>query len=510
MKKILLAGFLFITQVTFLYAQHDEHNFSRQDDNTDSTKLSPPEHVLPPVVTQGSVVIGGKTINYTATTGYMTMKDENGKPLSNIFYIAYTKNDVSNKATRPVTFAYNGGPGSSSVWLHMGLIGPRRVVLSDSGEAMAPPYHYVNNEYSWLDKTDVVFIDPVTTGYSRPAKGENADQFHGYQEDIQSVGDFIRQYVSQTGRWSSPKFLAGESYGTTRSAGLSGYLQDKYGMYLNGIILISSVLNFETLDFNRGNDLPYILYLPTYAAAAWYHHKVAPDLQGSLQQTIEEARHFAGGEYTWALMKGDQLSESEKDSIVNELHRLTGLSKEYIEGSNLRIQIERFCKELLRDEGQTIGRYDSRMMNTDYDNVGATPDFDPSYAAVLGAFSGAINDYLYTDLKFKSDNPYNILTSVWPWPFDSDNHYLNNSETLRMAMTQNKYLKVWVLCGYYDLATPFYAAEYVVHHMGLKPYQEGNIHLTYYKAGHMVYINYPSLQKVKKDADAFFDEASNN
>jgi carboxypeptidase C (cathepsin A) len=475
---------------------------------TDSTILPELHKELPPVVTQGTVTIEGKTISYTATTGFITMKDGEGNPLSNIFYIAYTKNGEPDKADRPITFAYNGGPGSSSVWLHMGMLGPKRVQLSDSGEALPPPARYVNNPYSWLDKTDLVFIDPVTTGYSHPAKGEDASQFHGYEEDLKSVGDFIREYVSKEQRWSSPKFLAGESYGTTRSAGLSGYLQENYGMYLNGIVLVSSVLNFQTIDFNKGNDLPYILYLPTYAAAAWYHHQVAPDLQGSLEKTIEEAKTFAEGAYNEALMKGDQLSGTQKDSVVNELHRLTGLSEDYIRGTNLRIEVSRFRKELLRKQGRTIGRYDSRIMNTDEDDVGEYPEFDPSYATVLGPFSSAVNDYLERDLKFKYDNPYNILTGVGSWPYSSDNRYFTNFETLRRAMSKNKYLKVWVLCGYYDLATPFDAAEYVVHHMGLRPYQQKNIHLTFYPSGHMIYTNLRSLQKAKKDADAFFDSVT--
>ncbi|MDP4285699.1 MAG: peptidase S10 [Bacteroidota bacterium] len=507
MKKLLLLAGIFFISGAALLAQRTEHHAPAKI-TKDSSAPAIPDHVPPPVVTRSSVTINGKVINYTATTGYMIMKDEEGKPKANIFFIAYTKDDIADKATRPLTFAYNGGPGSSSVWLHMGLIGPRRVELNDTGEAMAPPYRYVNNEYSWLDKTDVIFIDPVTTGYSRQAKGEDVNQFHGYQEDITSVGDFIRQYVSKYERWGSPKFLAGESYGTTRSAGLSGYLQDKYGMYLNGIVLISSVLNFETLNFSRGNDLPYILFLPTYAASAWYHHKIAPDLQGDLQKALAEAKEFAGNEYTIALMKGDQVSPEEKTKVINEMHRLTGLSEEYISRSNLRVDIEHFCKELLRDEGKSIGRYDSRLVNTDYDDISPTPDNDPSYSAVLGAFSGAINEYLAKDLKFQNpETPYNILTSVWPWPYNSDNRYFYNSETLRKAMTDNKYLKVWIVCGDYDLATPFFAAEYVAHHMGLRPYQQSRLHFTYYQSGHMVYLNHPSLVKLKKDVDEFYDSA---
>lgn len=466
-----------------------------------------PVRDIAPVITHSSVIIGGKSIHYTAATGFMVMRNEKGKALSRIFYIAYTRDGITDKSSRPMTFCYNGGPGSSSVWLHMGMIGPRRVILGDSGRAPAPPYQYVNNQYCWLDNTDLVFIDPVTTGYSQPAPGENANQFHGYSEDIRSVGDFIRSYIAKQERWGSPKFLAGESYGTMRSAGLSTYLQDQYGMYLNGIILVSTIMNWETIGFSRANDLPYILYLPTYAAAAWYHHKVDPSLQGSLQQTVDEARKFAGGTYATALMEGDQISSSDRDKVAAELHRLTGIPLTYILGANLRITIGRFCKELLRDEGKTIGRYDSRVTNTDYDNVGESPDFDPSYASVLGAFSGAINDYLEKDLDFKDRNPYNILTGVGPWPYHSDNRYFDNSQSLRLAMTENPYLRVWVLCGYFDLATPFYSVEYTIHHMGLKPYQQSHIHLTYYESGHMIYVNHASLVQAKKDEEAFYGMA---
>ena len=300
--------------------------------------------------------IGGQEIKYTATAGTILLKLEDGTPKASVFYVAYTKDDAGDLAKRPVTFTFNGGPGAASIWLHLGALGPRRVQMGDAGALTGPPYKLVDNEYSLLDVTDLVFIDPVSTGYSRAVPGEAPKQFHGIEEDIQSVGDFIRLYATRNKRWTSPKFLAGESYGITRAAGLSGYLQERYGMYLNGIVLISSILNFQTAEFDRGNDLPYILYLPTYTAIAWYHKKLSPDLQGDLQKAIGESRTFAAGEYADALAAGDNLSPERRKDIAQKLARLTGLPAEYIEQADLRIEIMRFDKELLRSQRRTVGR----------------------------------------------------------------------------------------------------------------------------------------------------------
>lgn len=463
-----------------------------------------------PVETKGTVTIKGQTISYTARTGYLTIKDEAGKPKANIFFTAYTKDGVSDLSKRPVTYTFNGGPGSASLWLHLGCIGPKRIPMTEKGEALSPPYSLVNNEYSWLDKTDLVFIDPVNTGYSRAATGENEKQFLGYVEDIESVGEFIRLYTTRYGRWGSPKFLAGESYGTTRAAGLSGYLQDKYNLYINGVALISSILNFQTARFDRGNDLPYALFLPTYAAMAWYHKKIGAEYQGDLAKTMLAVREFARNEYNTALMKGDLLTEAEENQVIEKLSRFTGLSKEYLKNTRMRIEIGRFVKELLRDEGKTAGRLDGRITGTDFDNAGDRYEFDPSLdATISGPYSTAMNQYVRQDLKYENDLPYLVLTSrVYPWNYNNvQNQYLNVAETLRQAMSKNPYLKVWVGAGYYDLATPFFAAEYTFQHMGLKPDQRKNVSFTYYEAGHMMYIHKPSLIQLKKDADTFFDNA---
>lgn len=473
-------------------------------------------------VTHHIMTVGGVTLEYTATAGYMTLPDYNGKPRANIFFVAYTKvrtlpastdpNSTSppptpiDPATRPITFAYNGGPGSASVWLHLGALGPRRAVMGEDGLETTPPYKLADNESTWLDFTDLVFIDPVSTGYSRPVEGESAKQFHGLDEDIQSVGDFIRLYTTRYQRWASPKFLAGESYGTTRSAGLSGYLQDTHGMYLNGISLISMVLNFQTLNFNTGNDVPYPLFLPTYTATAWYHKRLPADLQADFGKTIAEVQEWALHGYSVALAKGDSLSGEERAEVVRRLSRYTGLSEAFVENSNLRIRIFNFTKELLRDKDMTVGRLDSRFTGVDADSIGSSPEYDPSMSAITGPYTACLNDYMRRELAYENDNPYEILTGrVQPWSYASaQNRYVNVAETLRGAMARNKALKVFVAAGYYDLATPFFAAEYTLTHLGLPADRRANVTVRYYDAGHMMYVRLPDLEKLKADAAEFY------
>jgi len=479
------------------------------------------------VITQHTVTIGGLEIEYTATSGTMVLKEESEKggesndkneghkPKAEIFFTAYTINrdesisDSEHRRTRPITFSFNGGPGSSSVWLHLGLLGPRRVEMGDAGELLPPPYHLVDNEFSLLDVTDLVFIDPVTTGYSRAVEGENPKQFHNFEKDISSVGDFIRLYTTRYNRWVSPKFLTGESYGTTRSAGLSGYLQERHGMYLNGIILISSILNFQTARFLPGNDLPYILFLPTYAATAWYHGRLGPELQKNLRDTLDEVEAFAAGEYASALMKGNSLPKAEYDAIVTKLAHYTGLSPDYVEQTNLRIEIMRFTKELQRDQRRTTGRLDSRFTGIDRDAAGEHWEHDPSMSAITGPYTATLNDYVRTELEFESDLPYEILTSrVWPWGYENvQNQYLNVGETLRKAMSINPFLKVLIANGYYDLATPYFATRYTFDHLDLDESLRGNYSMSFYEAGHMMYVHMPSLAQLKKDMVDFIHAA---
>ena len=470
----------------------------------DEKKPAPPEEKV--VQSKHTLKLGGQEIKYTATAGTILLKLEDGTPKASIFYVAYTKDDVADASQRPLTFSFNGGPGSSSVWLHLGLFGPRRVQMGDAGTLLPPPYKLVDNDVALLDVSDLVFIDPVSTGYSRAVPGEAPKQYHGVTEDVESVADFIRLYTTRNKRWPSPKFLAGESYGTTRAAGLSGYLQQRYGMYLNGIVLISAILNFETAEFDVGNDLPYTLYLPTYTAIAWYHKKLPGDLEnGSVEKAVEESRKFAVGDYADALMTGDALPASRRAEIVQKTARLTGLTPDYIERTNLRIEIMRFTKELLRSERRTIGRIDARFLGIDRDAAGERPEFDPSIAAITGPYSGMLNDYVRNELKFDSDLPYEILTGrVRPWNYAPyENRYVNVAETLRSAMTQNPFLHVFVAKGYYDLATPFFAADYTFDHLGLDPTLRSHLSGAYYEAGHMMYVHPPSLTKLKTDVAQF-------
>jgi carboxypeptidase C (cathepsin A) len=465
--------------------------------------------------TQHTVVINGQEIAYTATAGTIVLKEEEGKAQASIFFVAYTRDDgqggddAAYRRQRPLTFSFNGGPGSSSVWLHLGVLGPRRVLMDEVGNPLPPPYRLVDNEFSLLDVTDLVFIDPVSTGYSRAVTEEEAKKFHEFEKDIESVGEFIRLYTSRYKRWTSPKFLIGESYGTTRAAGLAGFLQNRHGLYLNGIMLVSSILNFQSAMFNQGNDLPYVLFLPTYTATAWYHRRLSEELQQDLRQTLNQAETFALGAYTLALMKGSALPDDEREQIAQKLARYTGLSQDYVERTNLRINIHRFVKELLRDQRRTTGRLDSRLTGIDRDAAGEGHEYDPSYVAIQGPYTATLNDYVRAELAFESDLPYEILTDrVRPWDYTKfQNQYVNVAETLREAMTKNPFLKVFVANGYYDLATPYLATQYTFEHLDLDESLQNNVSMGYYEAGHMMYVHQPSLAQLKGDLADFVRSA---
>ena len=493
-------------------------------------------------VTAHTIDVGGKALKYHATAGYLVLKEEEGKPLvktdgappppkpeaekkpdeedksenglkakAKVFFVAYTLDDVADPATRPITFAFNGGPGSSSVWLHMASIAPRRAALTEAGEAPPPPYRLVDNDATWLDSTDIVFIDPVSTGYSRPMPKEDPKQFHGLKEDIASIGDFIRLYTSRNTRWLSPKIVLGESYGTTRAAGLSDYLQNRYGLYLNGIILVSSVLNYQELLFTPQNNDPYIDFLPSFATTAWYHHKLSPELQAkTVAEVAAEARTFAGGDYTLALAHGDAVPAEEKKRIAEQLSRFTGLSASDFQLLRLRLKDSRFFTELLREQGRLVGRFDARFTGLRYaPGEDGADEYDPSDEAVTGPLTATFNDYVRRELKFENDIPYETEIDVSPWNFgDASGGFPNTAEDLRRAMTRNPYLKVWITCSYYDLATPFFGAENVVAGMNLDPAIRANLRFTYYESGHMLYIHQPSRLKFKGDFAVFLHDAT--
>ncbi|MEI8306950.1 MAG: peptidase S10 [Chloroflexales bacterium] len=467
------------------------------------------------VQTRHQMMVNGQILSYTATAGTVVIREEaekasdstseGEKARATIFFVAYTRDDVGDLGARPITFAFNGGPGSSSVWLHMGLLGPRRVLMGDAGGVLPPPYRLADNQDTLLGTTDLVFIDPVSTGFSRAVPGESAKPFHGFKKDIESVGDFIRLYTTRYGRWLSPTFLIGESYGTTRAGGLAGYLQDRHGLFLNGIILLSAALNFQTLEFDPGNDLPYILFLPSYAATAFYHQRLSADLQADIRATLAEVETFALGDYALALLRGDTLAPTVRADIAARLARYTGLSQAYVEGSNLRIRDDRFVKELLRDRGRTVGRLDSRFVGIDRDHVGERAEHDPSYNAILGPYSAALNAYVRSELGYASDLPYEILSErVYPWSYaQHENAYVDVGETLRQAMSQNPSLRVHIASGYYDVATPYFATEHTLSHMQIDSSLRSNIDLSYYESGHMMYIHGPSKARLCARLEAF-------
>jgi len=468
----------------------------------------PPMPDVPPAVTKHQVTVGGSAISYTVTTGMMPIKNQAGETEAQIFFMAYTADGQGPAAARPLMFSFNGGPGSSSVWLHLGALGPKRVRMLDDGMMPAPPYQLVENEHTWLDQTDLVFIDPVGTGYSRPARPDLGAKFFGLNGDLDSVGEFIRMYLTRYERWASPLFLVGESYGTTRASGLAGLLIER-GIAFNGIALVSTVMNFGTLLFAPGNDLPYILILPSYTATAWYHKKLPGELQRlPLRKALDEAEKFAAGDYTVALGKGDRLTAPERQAIVERLARLTGLDPRFIENNNLRVDLGRFNKELLRDQRRTTGRLDSRFKGIDASAASDRPDFDPSNSAIRPPYTAAFNHYVRAELGYKSDLQYHILGGgIGQWNWNVTNGYADTSAALRSAFAKNPYLKVFVASGYYDMATPYFATEYTLDHMGLDPGLRANIKTAYYEAGHMMYIDTKSLAQLKRDVSSFIQGA---
>jgi carboxypeptidase C (cathepsin A) len=461
----------------------------------------------PPVVTAHEITIGGRTLKYSATTGMLPIKNETGETEARLFFMAYTLDTPEVDPARPLMFSFNGGPGSSSVWLHLGALGPRRVQMHDEGWMPAPPFTLVDNDFTWLEATDLVFLDPVDTGYSRANTPELTKQYTAVKKDIESIGEFIRLYLTRYKRWASPLFLVGESYGTFRGAGLAGHLIER-GIAFNGIVLVSSVLNMQTLHFATGNDLPYMLFLPTYTATAWYHQRLPKDLQKrDLTKVLEEVEQWAATDYSQALGKGDTLTEKERQEVVAKLARYTGLEERYIERTRLRINIHRFCKELLRDQHRTVGRLDSRYTGMDALGVSETPDFDPSLAAIRPPFTATFNDYVRRELNYENDAEYHILRGLeWDWGSAGEGHP-DTSEALRSAFAQNPYLRLFIASGHYDLATPYFATEYTLSHMGLDPSLRDNVTVEEYPVGHMVYLERNTLAKLKDDVVKFIEAA---
>jgi len=465
-----------------------------------------------PVVTSHSMKIGGKEFKYTATCGMLPILNNLGEPEAGMFFVYYRKEGETDPGKRPLMFSFNGGPGSSSVWLHLGAVGPKRAPMNEDGSLPPPPYRLVDNPDTWLKDCDLVFIDPVGTGYSRPAKPELGEKFWSVKGDIESVGEFIRLFLTRFERWGSPLFMVGESYGTTRAAGLSGHLIER-GIAFNGIVLVSSILNFQTARFVKGNDLPYMLFLPTYCATAWYHGRLPADLQKKpLAEVLKTVEIWAAGAYWSALGQGSGLSNSEKKRIAGLLARFTGLRREYVEQADLRIQIHRFCKELCRDERRSVGRLDSRFKGIDAEGEIDHPEHDPSMSAIRPPYTAMLNDYVRRSLGYKNDAPYHILGGdqnlweKWNWGSAGEGHP-DTSEALRGALSKNPHMKVFVASGFYDLATPYFATEFTLRHLDLDPSLSANIDTAYYEAGHMMYIHEASLAKLRDDVAQFVKAA---
>jgi len=461
---------------------------------------------VPPVITHHQIALNGKTLSYTATAGRLPLKRGDGKTEGEMFFVAYTL-DGQDAGKRPLTFSFNGGPGSASVWLHMGALGPKRVVLQSNGFMPAAPYRLEDNPDTLLDRSDIVMVDAMATGYSRAATAELTKKFLGVTGDVQAFGEFIRLYISRYDRWSSPLFLLGESYGTTRAAGIAGYLDD-HGIAFNGVTLLSMAVDFQTLEWNNSNDLPYLLLVPTFNMIAGYHHKLSADLTQDVSKTREEVVHWSSNEYALALGKGDALTAEERRKIVDQLSRYIGLRPEVIEAHDLRIDVPTFTKELLLDRKLITGRLDGRFSSP---NPGDERFYDPTSAAILPPYTSAFNNYLRTELNYKSDMPYRVFAydqpgfQTWEWG-NAEKGFPSTAGGLRSAMIKNPYMKVLVMEGYYDLATPFAAANWTMDHLNLDAQFRQNVSYATYNAGHMVYIDRAEHNKMKKDLVDFMEK----
>ena len=460
-----------------------------------------------------SVTISGNKINLDAEAGTVQLRDENDKPIALMGFTHYKK--VGSKENRPVVFAFNGGPLQSSFWLHIGVLGPKRVELNDPTYTKPAPYNIVNNEYSILDKADLVLIDPVGTGFSKPIGESKWEDFWGVDQDIRSVGLFIEQFLAREGKFNAPKYLLGESYGTLRSAGVAKYLQDK-GILVNGVIMIGAVLEMHHLLFGPGDDHSYLIHFPTYAATAWYHNKIK-DKGESLESFLKDVRDFTENEYSIALLKGDRLTESEKANIAQKLADYSGLSKDYWLKANLRVVNSDFFQELLRNEGLTVGRLDSRYTGINENLLSQSALTDTAGDAFLSPIATAFKDYLYNELNARKDLTYTpmVTSPTFKWDWRHRGNVVWNAQLaistlpdMTSAMKRNPNLKFLILNGYYDVATVFYGVEHSINHMGLDAELKKNISMKYYEAGHMLYAHKPSIQQMKKDIDGFIDQTS--
>ena len=452
------------------------------------------------------VRVGGRDIAYTATVGTIPIRLDNSHIQARMFYVAYTR-DGEDPRTRPVAFFYNGGPGSATIWLHMGSFAPKHVRMAEEGFQPAPPFRLQDNENSLIDLTDIVFVDAMSTGYSRTAPGVDPRQFHGQDGDIRAFGEFVNGWITTHRRWSSPKYLMGESYGTIRSAGLAAELQQRHGMELNGIAMISSLLTYQTIRPAPNNDVAFASHVQTYTAAAWYHRKLPPDLQSlTLEQVVGQSRTFAWGEYLTALTKANTLSAAERTATANRLARLTGVSAQFVLDANLRVSPERYRKELLRDQRLAIGRLDARYTALDLDAAGEIQEFDPSNTALQGPYTAMFQDYVRNELKWETELRYLSRGNVRPWTY-IQNEYMDMTEQLRGAMTRNPFLKVFVIIGYYDMATTVGGTEFNFSHLAYDKQVTDRVSYGYYEGGHMMYTRPSAHAALRRDLVRFINES---
>ncbi len=462
--------------------------------------------------THHTATIGGKRIDYDATVGNIILRNKDDEPIGELIYTAYTMSNVSDASHRPLMFAYNGGPGSASLWVHMGLLGPRRVDTPDGEHAAPPPYKLVDNPYSMLDKADLVFIDPIGTGFSKPVgKGKGSD-FWGVDQDASSLAQFISRYLSEAGRWNSPRYLMGESYGTTRSAVLSATLQGRYSIDLNGVILLSSVLDFQTITFDAGNDMPFIMYLPSYAAVAWYH-KALPNRAATLRPFLTEVEQFATHDYATALLAGGKLPTAERSRILDRLQVYTGLSRDYLDKADLRVTASQFEKELLREHGEVVGRLDARFLGETGSLLAENAPYDPQSSAISSPYVSLFNQYMHEELNFGRDRLYAVSggTGGWDWNHGGGGGWpghTNVATDLAQVLSQNPKMQVMLNSGLYDLATPYFAAEWTMDHLGVPAAVRKQITEAEYESGHMTYVHLPSLVQWKEKVGAFIDRTS--
>ncbi|HEY2825064.1 MAG TPA: hypothetical protein VGI83_05920 [Gemmatimonadales bacterium] len=461
------------------------------------------------VVTHGTVRLGGVPLAYTATTGMLPIRNrQTGENEGWMFYVYYAKDGVTDPATRPISFLFNGGPGSATVWLHMGAFGPKRVKLNEDGSNPPPPYGFEDNPNTLLDQTDMVFLDPVGTGYSRPTTIANGPKFWGLDEDMQAAAEFIRLFLTRNERWASPRFIGGESYGTTRAAHLSGYLTDN-GIGLNGVILLSTVTNFENLRPDRGNDIAYVGFFPSFAMTAWYHKKVAPEYQAmTAEQFARAAEQFTNTEYEPGLYKGENMTAAEKQAFAARISKFTGVSAQFVLDNDFRLALGRFSTELLRDKHLMTGRLDSRFTAYNPDVDAGTTAFDPSDASIRLSFTPVLNDYVRRVLNYNNDNMYYILGGgIGPWHYE-EGRFANVTPSLERAFQRNPYMKLYVAMGYYDMATTYWSVQYTLDHMILDPkIRANNVKIGHFEAGHMMYIDRPSMTKLRAELRAFIDGA---